>query len=74
MLAWSAAQVTNPKNRFYETLSYLPPLSHADIVRQVQYILENGWAPCIEFDTLNVRRPRPWRAEAPFRLRLRPTR
>lgn len=41
---------TLPKERRYETFSYLPPLSDAQIVKQIQYILNNGFAPCIEFN------------------------
>lgn len=40
---------TLPKERRYETLSYLPPLSDAQIIRQVEYILEQGYIPAIEF-------------------------
>lgn len=40
---------TLPKERRYETLSYLPPLSDAQITRQVQYILDQGYIPAVEF-------------------------
>ena len=40
---------TLPKERRYETLSYLPPLSDAQISRQLQYILDNGYIPGVEF-------------------------
>jgi ribulose-bisphosphate carboxylase small chain len=40
---------TLPKERRYETLSYLPPLSDAQISRQLQYILDNGFIPGVEF-------------------------
>ncbi len=33
----------------FETFSYLPPLSDAEIARQVDYITGNGWTPCLEF-------------------------
>ncbi|NTW19639.1 MAG: ribulose bisphosphate carboxylase small subunit, partial [Nostocales cyanobacterium W4_Combined_metabat2_030] len=33
---------TLPKERRYETLSYLPPLSDAQIAKQVQYIITQG--------------------------------
>ena len=36
--------------RFFETFSFLPPLSDQEIARQVQYLINNGWAPCIEFE------------------------
>merc|ERR1711966_573095 len=37
-------------NKMFETFSFLPPLSDAEISKQVQYLLNNGWAPCIEFE------------------------
>lgn len=40
---------TLPKERRYETLSYLPPLSDAQIAKQVQYILNQGYIAGIEF-------------------------
>ena len=46
----SAFQVWNPiDNKFFETFSFLPPLSEAEIVNQVDYIVRNGWTPCLEF-------------------------
>lgn len=41
---------TLPKERRYETLSYLPPLSDAQISKQIQYILDQGYIPAIEFN------------------------
>lgn len=41
---------TLPKERRYETMSYLPPLSDDQIRRQIQYVLENGFIPAIEFN------------------------
>jgi len=41
---------TLPKERHYETLSYLPPLTDAQIAKQVQYILDKGYIPAIEFN------------------------
>ncbi|OLP16821.1 ribulose bisphosphate carboxylase small subunit [Leptolyngbya sp. 'hensonii'] len=41
---------TLPKERRYETLSYLPPLTDAQIVRQIQYILSQGYIPAVEFN------------------------
>jgi len=35
--------------RFFETFSYLPPLSDADTAKQVDYITRNGWVPALEF-------------------------
>ncbi|GMH36221.1 hypothetical protein BSKO_04089 [Bryopsis sp. KO-2023] len=44
MLTW-----TPHNNKFFETLSYLPPLSEQEIAMQVNYITRNGWTPCLEF-------------------------
>ncbi|KAK9091274.1 hypothetical protein Sjap_024451 [Stephania japonica] len=33
----------------FETLSYLPPLSDAELAREVEYLLRKGWIPCLEF-------------------------
>lgn len=41
---------TLPKVKRYETLSYLPPLTDAQITRQIQYILDKGYIPAIEFN------------------------
>jgi ribulose-bisphosphate carboxylase small chain len=41
---------TLPKQRRFETLSYLPPLSDAQISKQIQYILNQGYIPAIEFN------------------------
>jgi ribulose-bisphosphate carboxylase small chain len=41
---------TLPKERRYETFSYLPPLTDAQIARQIEYSLEQGFHPCIEFE------------------------
>jgi len=35
-------------NKMFETFSYLPPLSNDQIARQVDYIVNNGWTPCLE--------------------------
>ncbi len=40
---------TLPKERRYETLSYLPALSDAQIAKQVQYILDQGYIAGVEF-------------------------
>ncbi len=40
---------TLPKIRRFETFSFLPPLSDAQIVKQVQYILDQGYIPAVEF-------------------------
>nr|AAA33035.1 ribulose-1-5-bisphosphate carboxylase [Mesembryanthemum crystallinum] len=34
----------------FETLSYLPPLSEESLMKEVQYLLNNGWVPCLEFE------------------------
>ncbi|HEY9810883.1 ribulose bisphosphate carboxylase small subunit [Ancylothrix sp. C2] len=41
---------TLPKERRYETLSYLPPLTDAQIAKQIQYVLDNGYFPAVEFN------------------------
>ncbi|KAF9588581.1 hypothetical protein IFM89_013433 [Coptis chinensis] len=33
----------------FETLSYLPPLSQASLAKEVDYLIRNGWIPCLEF-------------------------
>ena len=38
-----------PPPRFFETFSYLPPLSDEAIAKQVDYIVGNSWTPCLEF-------------------------
>jgi len=45
---------TLPKERRYETLSYLPPLSDAQITRQIEYTLKQGFYPAILLDSLEV--------------------
>lgn len=44
MLVW-----TPVNNKCFETLSYLPPLTSEQISKQVDYIVGNGWTPCLEF-------------------------
>ncbi len=45
-------QVWPPINKKkYETLSYLPDLSQEQLLREVEYLLKNGWVPCLEFET-----------------------
>lgn len=41
---------TLPKERRYETLSYLPPLTDQQIVKQIEYMLELGYIPGVEFE------------------------
>jgi len=35
-------------NKFFETFSYLPPLDDTQIAKQVDYIVGQGWTPCLE--------------------------
>ncbi|KAJ6857125.1 ribulose bisphosphate carboxylase small chain [Populus alba x Populus x berolinensis] len=48
----------NPiNNKKFEALSYLPPLSEDSITKEIDYMMKNGWIPCLEFDELgSVRR------------------
>lgn len=50
-LAHAPRPVAPPKNhsKFFETFSYLPPLTNDQIAKQVDYIVNNGWTPCLEF-------------------------
>ncbi|MBM0742903.1 ribulose bisphosphate carboxylase small subunit [Phormidium sp. CLA17] len=41
---------TLPKERRYETFSYLPPLTDAQIARQIQYTIDQGFHPAVEFN------------------------
>ncbi|XP_009794031.1 ribulose bisphosphate carboxylase small subunit, chloroplastic isoform X2 [Nicotiana tabacum] len=44
-------------NKKFETLSYLPPLSEDSIAKEVDYMIQKGWIPCLEFDQVGyVRR------------------
>ena len=36
-------------NKKFETLSYLPPLTQEQLLKQVDYLLRNNWVPCLEF-------------------------
>ncbi|MGF1481366.1 MAG: ribulose bisphosphate carboxylase small subunit [Cyanophyceae cyanobacterium] len=40
---------TLPKERRYETLSFLPPLSDQQIAKQIEYMLDQGYIPAVEF-------------------------
>lgn len=51
---------TLPKERRFETLSYLPPLSDAQIVKQIQYILDQGYIPGVEFSESSEPTQRYW--------------
>ncbi|EYU45444.1 hypothetical protein ABFS82_09G051700 [Erythranthe guttata] len=37
-------------NKKYETLSYLPPLTREQLIKEVDYLLRNKLIPCIEFE------------------------
>lgn len=40
----------NPiNNKFFETFSYLPPMTDQQIKAQIDYLLRNNYIPCIEF-------------------------
>ncbi len=40
---------TLPIERRYETFSYLPPLTDSQIAAQIQYTLDQGYIPAVEF-------------------------
>lgn len=44
MLVWEPEN-----NKYFETLSFLPPLDDDAIAKQIDYIVGNGWTPCLEF-------------------------
>eukprot|EP00887_Chlorella_sp_A99_P007020 scaffold2.g7020.t1 len=51
----TAFKVWSPiNNKFFETFSYLPALSDEAISKQVDYIVQNGWTPCLEFADADV--------------------
>merc|ERR1712003_286029 len=58
-VAMAGMQVLKPEKR-YECLSYLPPLSDDEISRQIDYLVGNGWAPCIEFASPALYENRYW--------------
>ncbi|KAK4752555.1 hypothetical protein SAY87_021353 [Trapa incisa] len=33
----------------FETLSYLPPLTREQLLKEIEYLIRNGWFPCLEF-------------------------
>jgi len=52
--AWSRIAPTPPpppppSRRFFETFSFLPPLTNEQITKQVDFIVSNGYTPCLEF-------------------------
>jgi len=40
----------------FETLSYLPPLSMEQLIKQIEYLLRNNWVPCLEFCKVSKKR------------------
>ncbi|MEO1751762.1 MAG: ribulose bisphosphate carboxylase small subunit [Halothiobacillaceae bacterium] len=42
------SRLSDPASRKFETFSYLPAMSDADIRKQVEYIVSKGWNPAIE--------------------------
>ncbi len=42
------SRLSDPASRKFETFSYLPAMSEAEIKSQVQYIVNQGWNPAIE--------------------------
>nr|BBE70303.1 ribulose-1,5-bisphosphate carboxylase/oxygenase small subunit [Cenchrus purpureus] len=36
-------------NKKFEALSYLPPLTSEQVLKQVDYLIRNNWIPCLEF-------------------------
>merc|ERR1719235_897239 len=44
-------EVVDPANNLkFETMSYMPDFGNQDIANQVNYMLQQGLIPCIEFD------------------------
>jgi len=43
-----ASRLSDPGSRKFETFSYLPPMSAAQIRKQVEFIVKQGWNPAIE--------------------------
>ncbi len=41
---------TLPKELRYETLSYLPPLTDQQIAKQIEFMVDQGYIPGIEFE------------------------
>ena len=40
---------SRPASRFFETFSFLPALTNEQITKQVDFIVSNGYTPCLEF-------------------------
>ncbi|KAF8765844.1 hypothetical protein HU200_008358 [Digitaria exilis] len=39
-------------NKKFETLSYLPPLTTDELLKQVDYLIRSNWIPCLEFSSV----------------------
>eukprot|EP00897_Mesotaenium_endlicherianum_P002801 jgi/Mesen1/2549/ME000162S01678 len=51
----SCMKVWTPNDNLkFETLSYLPPLTAEQILKEVDYLISNGWIPAIEFDKVGT--------------------
>lgn len=42
------SRLSDPASRKFETFSYLPAMTAADIRKQVEYLVSKGWNPAIE--------------------------
>lgn len=42
------SRLNNPDTEKYETYSYLPAFTDAQVNQQIERIVEKGWNPCIE--------------------------
>ena len=42
------SRVSDPASRKFETFSYLPAMTEAEIKKQVEYLISKGWNPAIE--------------------------
>lgn len=39
----------------FETFSYLPPFTDEQLIKEVDYLIRNGWVPCIEFAKVSTK-------------------
>jgi len=42
------SRLSDPASRKFGTFSYLPPMTPAQLKKQVEYLIGRGWAPAIE--------------------------
>jgi ribulose-bisphosphate carboxylase small chain len=42
------SRLSDPASRQFVTFSYLPPMTDAEIRKQVEYLVKKGWNPAIE--------------------------